>query len=398
LHTSDWHLGQRLLGESREDEHREFLRWLIELINSKEIDALIVAGDIFDTATPPSYARRLYNDFLAEFAKSNSPNLIIIGGNHDSASVLNEEQKLLRELNIFVVGGYEESIKDIVIPIRDRFGELKGVVGAVAYLKEVDLRDSSKPTDINSRAKELERAIASYYQRVFNECKRVSSELPVVATGHLSTLKILESEAVRDIYIGSLEIFNKELFPPFDYIALGHYHKFTKMKNICYSGSPIALSFDESNDEKVVLEVEVESGSLDIKKILVPNFRRLHRLSGDIKSLKEALKSIKVDSTLSLDWVELEIEPKGLETLSSAIEELKEVNLELKIIKNVVKSSQINSLSQIEQKSIELKELTPLRVFQQRLDLDETLSKEDKDELILTFKMILEELDEDIKA
>jgi len=398
IHTSDWHLGQRLLGESREVEHREFLKWLLELLEEKKPDVLIVAGDIFDSATPPSYARKLYNDFLAEFAKSSCPNLIIIGGNHDSASVLNEEKRLLKELNIFVVGGFEESIKDIVIPIDGQNGKLVGAVGAVAYLRESNLRDSSKSTSLEDRAKELEKEISSYYAKVFDECKEIAKNLPIVATGHLSTLKF-ESEAVREIYIGSLEIFNKELFPPFDYIALGHFHKFTKMKNICYCGSPIALSFDEIKDEKVILEVEVTKESLKIDKIRVPSFRKLHRLSGDFDSLKSQIESIKADSKVLPEWLELEIEPKGLSSITQMLEELKGLNQDLKIIKNVIKSGSKNlGLNQIEKKSFELKSLNPLGVFQKKLEQEENLEEEDKKRLTLAFREILEELDEDNKA
>ena len=398
IHTSDWHLGQRLLGESREVEHREFLKWLLELLEEKKPDVLIVAGDIFDSATPPSYARKLYNDFLAEFAKSSCPNLIIIGGNHDSASVLNEEKRLLKELNIFVVGGFEESIKDIVIPIDGQNGKLVGAVGAVAYLRESNLRDSSKSTSLEDRAKELEKEISSYYAKVFDECKEIAKNLPIVATGHLSTLKF-ESEAVREIYIGSLEIFNKELFPPFDYIALGHFHKFTKMKNICYCGSPIVLSFDEIKDEKVILEVEVTKESLKIDKIRVPSFRKLHRLSGDFDSLKSQIESIKADSKVLPEWLELEIEPKGLSSITQMLEELKGLNQDLKIIKNVIKSGSKNlGLNQIEKKSFELKSLNPLGVFQKKLEQEENLEEEDKKRLTLAFREILEELDEDNKA
>ncbi len=398
IHTSDWHLGQRLLGESREAEHREFLGWLLELLEEKKPDVLIVAGDIFDSATPPSYARKLYNDFLAEFAKSSCPNLIIIGGNHDSASVLNEEKRLLKELNIFVVGGFEESIKDIVIPIDGQNGKLVGAVGAVSYLRESNLRDSSKSTSLEDRAKELEKEISSYYAKVFDVCKEIANNLPIVATGHLSTLKF-ESEAVREIYIGSLEIFNKELFPPFDYIALGHFHKFTKMKNICYCGSPIVLSFDEIKDEKVVLEVEVTKESLKIDKIRVPSFRKLHRLSGDFESLKSQIESIKPDSKVLPEWLELEIEPKGLSSITQMLEELKGLNQDLKIIKNVIKSGSKNlGLNQIEKKSFELKSLNPLGVFQKKLEQEENLEEEDKKRLTLAFREILEELDEDNKA
>lgn len=405
LHTSDWHLGQRLFGESRENEHKEFLEWLLDTLNSKEFDALIVAGDIFDTATPPSYARRLYNDFLSEVAKSNCPNIVIIGGNHDSPVVLNEQQKLLKNLNIHIVGGFESDISKSIIKVEDKNGKLKGLILAVAYLRESDLRDSSRPTEFEKRAKELEKGISNYYHKIYEESKKVLKELalpnlPTVATGHLSTLKVIKSDGMRDIYIGSLEIFDKDKFPPFDYIALGHYHKFVSMKNICYSGSPIALSFDESSTQKVVLEVEVNSGSVNINKIKVPTFRHLYRLSGEIEELKMMISQIKPNSKLLPEWVELEIIPKDLKNTPQAIEEIRQISKDIKIVKSSIKkSSNVTGLSAVEAGVEHLKDLTPKSVFQNRLESEKDLAKSTKEKLMIEFEKVLEALEyEDTKS
>ena len=94
LHTSDWHLGQHFIGRSRANEHRAFLSWLVAQVNSQHIDAIIVAGDIFDTATPPSYARELYNQFIVDLQPSGCQ-LIFLAGNHDAAAVLNKTKSLL---------------------------------------------------------------------------------------------------------------------------------------------------------------------------------------------------------------------------------------------------------------------------------------------------------------
>ncbi|MDP5189032.1 exonuclease subunit SbcD, partial [Rheinheimera baltica] len=84
LHTSDWHLGQNFMGRSRATEHKAFLRWLANEVTTRQIDAIVVAGDIFDTATPPSYAREIYNQFIVEL-QSSQCQLIILAGNHDAA-------------------------------------------------------------------------------------------------------------------------------------------------------------------------------------------------------------------------------------------------------------------------------------------------------------------------
>ena len=90
IHTSDWHLGQHFMGKSREAEHRAFLDWLGNLIIQSSADALVVAGDIFDTGTPPSYARAMYNDFIVSLQKTGCSMTVVLGGNHDSPATLNE--------------------------------------------------------------------------------------------------------------------------------------------------------------------------------------------------------------------------------------------------------------------------------------------------------------------
>ncbi len=87
IHTSDWHLGQNFYTKSRKNEHQAFLEWLLEQILEYEVNALIVAGDIFDTGAPPSYAREMYNQFVVELQKTQCA-LVVLGGNHDSVSVM----------------------------------------------------------------------------------------------------------------------------------------------------------------------------------------------------------------------------------------------------------------------------------------------------------------------
>lgn len=106
LHTADWHLGHRLHGIARNYEHRIFLNWLIAKIQYTQADALIIAGDIFDSANPSANAQSLFYDFLIK-AKQCSPllDIIIIGGNHDSASRLDAPSQILENLGIKVIGG-----------------------------------------------------------------------------------------------------------------------------------------------------------------------------------------------------------------------------------------------------------------------------------------------------
>ena len=116
LHTSDWHLGAALYDAPRYEEHKACLGWLTELIASEHIDALLVAGDIFDTGSPPSYARELYNRFVVQLQQTGC-RLVVLAGNHDSVAMLNESRDILAFLHTTVVAnaGYAP----IELPLRD---------------------------------------------------------------------------------------------------------------------------------------------------------------------------------------------------------------------------------------------------------------------------------------
>lgn len=102
LHTSDWHLGQNFYSKSRAAEHQAFLDWLLDTAVTRQVDAIIVAGDIFDTGSPPSYARELYNRFVVNLKKTGC-HLVVLAGNHDSVAMLNESRDILAFLNTTVV-------------------------------------------------------------------------------------------------------------------------------------------------------------------------------------------------------------------------------------------------------------------------------------------------------
>ena len=105
LHTADWHIGQRLHENTRDEEHSLFFNWLLEQIQTHQPHALVVAGDVFDTAYPANSAYKLYYNFLSQ-AHQICPHIIIVAGNHDSPFTLNAPSQLLSSFNISVVGNF----------------------------------------------------------------------------------------------------------------------------------------------------------------------------------------------------------------------------------------------------------------------------------------------------
>ena len=104
IHTADWHLGNQMHDIDRQEEAQAFLQWLKNQIVEKNADTLIVAGDIFDTANPSAKSQRLYYTFLSWLKDTCCKNVVIVGGNHDSAVMLDSSKRLLEVLHIHVVG------------------------------------------------------------------------------------------------------------------------------------------------------------------------------------------------------------------------------------------------------------------------------------------------------
>ena len=207
LHTSDLHLGRSLYGVNRDETFEKFLVWLTETIRTESIDCLIIAGDVFDNATPSHRMQRAYYRFLASVATSTDcRHVIVTGGNHDSPSLLNAPDTLLEALNITVVGQATADPADEVVLLRDEDGKPIAVVAAVPYLRERDLRTSTENETQQDKEEKIRLATAEHYRRVTQTALelRGESDIPYIATGHLFAADGDPSDEERNLYIGSL--------------------------------------------------------------------------------------------------------------------------------------------------------------------------------------------------
>ncbi|WP_226568700.1 exonuclease subunit SbcD [Mangrovibacter yixingensis] len=310
LHTSDWHLGQNFYTKSRAPEHAAFLNWLTEMVEQHQVDAVIVAGDIFDTGSPPSYARELYYRFVVQLQETGCT-LVVLGGNHDSVATLNESRELLGYLNTWVIASTSDTEAPILLPLRN--GEPGAVLCPVPFLRPRDIQISQSGQSGQQKQQALVEAIHLYYQQGYEAaCElRGNRKLPIIATGHLTTVGASKSDAVRDIYIGTLDAFPANTFPPADYIALGHIHrpqKVTSSEHIRYCGSPIALSFDETNSTKMVLLVDFNEGELStVTPLPVPVTQPLLMLKGSLDSITQQLEAWRDAPSTPVTWLDIEI-------------------------------------------------------------------------------------------
>ena len=311
IHTSDWHLGQYFFTKSRAAEHQHFLNWLIEQVTQYQVSAVIVAGDIFDTGSPPSYARELYNQFIVNLQKTGCQ-LVILSGNHDSVAVLNESSSLLAYLNARVVTSGTEPQ---VITLTDSQNQPNGLVCAIPFLRPRDIQISVAGQNSEEKQLSLQTAIHDYYQTSYQIAVAKRAELgldiPIIATGHLTVIGAALTDSVRDIYIGTLDAFPSGAFPPADYIALGHIHRpqvIGEQESIRYCGSPIALSFDEAQQQKSVCLVEFNGHSLmDVTPLAIPTLQPLQSLKGSLNDIQQQLETWRDYQGEKPVWLDIEI-------------------------------------------------------------------------------------------
>lgn len=383
LHTSDWHLGQHFMGKTRQAEHAAFCAWLVEQAREHAVDAVIIAGDIFDTGAPPSYAREQYNRFIVDLRASGAQ-LVVLGGNHDSVATLGESRELLACLDTCVIPAVGEDLDAQLRVLRHRDGSPGALLCGIPFIRPRDVLRSEAGQSALAKQQSLQSAIHAHYQALHalaqTRREELGGTLPIIATGHLTTVGASASESVREIYVGALEAFPTSAFPPADYIALGHIHRpqtVGGLEHIRYCGSPIPLAFDEARQQKQVLQVDLDaSGLRAVTPLPVPCFQPLLSLRGSLAQLPaqftEAARQGRVERPA---WVEVVVDSDDyLSDLHARIAQLAD-GLPLEVLRiRRARGTAVPGLQAAERATLD--ELSAEEVFAHRLGsetLDEAL-------------------------
>ena len=280
FHTADWHLGQLFHGHDRDFEHAQFLDWLVEQLQLHQPDALLIAGDIFDTINPPATAQKRFYSFLAN-VQSVLPRLqvVVTAGNHDAGARLEAPARLLEAFRIHVVGSVRQNdegqidLDRLIVPLLGPDHAITALVLAVPFLRPADVPYLPEADDpyldgIRELYRQVtERAIALREER--------APGVPLIALGHCHLTGGDESPASeRRIVIGHAEAVSLSTFPDsLAYVALGHLHKAQQFQQgrIRYSGSPIPLSFAERHYQHRVMQLFFAEGQLQsAESLLIP--------------------------------------------------------------------------------------------------------------------------------
>ncbi|WP_332879482.1 exonuclease SbcCD subunit D C-terminal domain-containing protein [Massilia sp. S19_KUP03_FR1] len=306
LHTSDWHLGQTLHTFERGYEHQCFLDWLLDTLVAEEIDALLIAGDIFDNSNPSAAAQRQLYRFLQQ-ARVRAPQLdiVVIAGNHDSPGRLEAPGPLLEAHGTVVIGHVartmdgEIDLERLLVPLHGKDGTVQAWVLAVPFLRPGDVPRVAPAQDGTSPIDPYLHGITQLYRQAhaLAQAKRQPGQA-IVAMGHCHMVdgqSSLESE--RRIVIGGTEALPAAMFDDaIAYAALGHLHlaqRVGKQEHLRYCGSPLPLSFAEVGYTHQVLRVDLADGrATAITPLPVPRAVPLLRIPATPAPLKDVLAAL----------------------------------------------------------------------------------------------------------
>jgi len=277
LHTSDWHLGAMLGGTSLLDSQEDIIRQLLECCDSQNIDAVIIAGDVYDHAVSNPDSIRLYNYAMTELCAKRGLSVFVCAGNHDGAARLASCSELLKEAGLFVAGSIRDGIK---------FVDMEDArIHLLPYFSADEVRYLHPEEEINGYNDSM--------RTILNDVRRnISGERRNILAAHCYVSGAEVSESDRSVMVGGANAVDKTLFEGFDYVALGHLHKPQNMEaKIRYSGAPVKLSFSE---EKAVKSFTI----LDTKKLEQREYpvRQMHELRTIRGSYREIMEYAEKDA------------------------------------------------------------------------------------------------------
>jgi DNA repair protein SbcD/Mre11 len=301
LHTADWHIGQLFHEYDRVYEHQQFLNWLVQALHEEQIDVLLVSGDVFDLSNPSAASVKMFYSFLNRAVRVNPDlQIIVIAGNHDSASRLESPKPLLESSNIHIIGLVEKKedgsidYEKLIIPLKDKAGIIKAWCMAIPFLRMGDY-----PVIAG-----VENPYAAGVTTLYNEAYdyayvKKQADQPVICMGHLHAqqAEITDMDKTERLIMGGVECISAAAFhEDIRYVALRHIHKAQRIggkEHVRYCGSPIPMSFSELNYIHQVLVFDLdEQGISNLKSIDIPLSVALQRVPSVHSSLAEVINAL----------------------------------------------------------------------------------------------------------
>ena len=282
FHTADWHLGKLVQGVYMTEDQRVVLQQFLQAIDIEKPDVVIIAGDLYDRAVPPTEAVHLLDEMFAEIVLKRKTPLLTIAGNHDSPSRLNFGSKLMKETGLHIVGQLRRNMQSIVL--NDMHGEVH--FHLVPYADPSQVRYLLEEETIITHNQAMKKIIESIVEKMDKTKRHVFIGHAFVTPHGQEEENTSDSE--RPLAIGGAEYVDANLFQPFHYTALGHLHQahYVLNETIRYSGSPLKYSISEEHHKKGFFIVEMdEEGKTTVEKRLLEPTRDMRTVEGFLQDI-----------------------------------------------------------------------------------------------------------------
>ncbi|EEH01144.1 Exonuclease SbcD homolog [Borreliella finlandensis] len=327
LHTSDWHIGKKIENFSILKEQKNFLYFLLEFIKKENIDLLLVAGDVYDSKRPGFEEQRLVNNFFYELSFTSCKWCVVISGNHDKRDYLSINKKLLSRFNFFLITEYD--FDEQIVLLKDN-GNLKFIVVCLPHINERLILGQNFDNifgleDQSSSKLFLENLENAYREKISNLSNFLENKykgIPKILMAH----SFFGSSKKIDILGGSYIIPFNVCGNSFSYVALGHIHKFMKLRdNIVYSGSPMQYSFNETCD-KYINVLHFNDNKLILQEAFqVPIFNKLIFAKGSLNEVLDFLANAKKEESFTI-YLKIELNEAVDTSAEEAIYDLARLN------------------------------------------------------------------------
>ncbi|MCD8308704.1 MAG: exonuclease subunit SbcD [Clostridia bacterium] len=306
-HTSDWHIGKKLMGRDRGEEFKAVLAEIGNICKERGVELLLVAGDVFDTYTPSAEAEEIFYNAVKEISKTCT--VLIISGNHDDYVRLTAAGALAQELNIYIIGNNLKALpcknKGVCYPVESDSGyavfeNAKGervYINALPYPNEARFKEGKSEESFSDKMKRW----IDYGQR-----GNTDNKYPSIFLSHIFAAGGIAGDSEREIDLGGARAVAPALFPECVYAALGHLHKRQKISDkIYYSGAIMRFTFDEAGSKKSINIFDVTKyGTENFEQVELTCAKQLVRLQAnsaqDGAELLAANKDAYAELTLNL--------------------------------------------------------------------------------------------------
>ena len=359
VHLSDLHIGKRVNEYSMLEDQEYILAQILDVIDKAAVDAVIIAGDVYDKSVPSAEAVELFDDFLVKLATRKLPTFVI-SGNHDSPERIAFGGRLMTGSKIYMSPVYNGKTEPVTL--EDEFGEIN--IYMLPFVKPANVRRFYPDSEIASYTDAIKVAV---------ENMDIDTEKRNILVTHQFVTGADRTES-EDISVGGTDNVDVMAFADFDYVALGHIHRAQKctFETVRYSGTPLKYSFSEAKDKKSVTILEInEKGNVGIDFIELTPLRDMREIKGTYNEIMQ--KSFYEGTTYDKDYMHITLTDE--EDIPDAIGKLRTVYHNLMKLDYDNQRTKQNSIIESD---FDVETKTPIELFEELYLLQNNVEMSDK--------------------